>query len=150
LCTHEDREFGKKDDFKIFNIYISNRVFLLVIGLIIMEFPFNQTEWKEILSKLYKRAAKDHPFHVLCTRDAHAAIKMICGQEIPKNFKIRFEPQQNEEIVLLLPKENKGLSRELSESELDEIATGMSCICAAFAQTLELQNQTNQKIIRET
>lgn len=106
-----------------------------------MEFPFTQEEWKEILSLLYKRAATDHQFHTLCSRDAHAAIKLICGKEIPKDVKIRFEPQQADEIVLVLPMENKLLFRELSEKDFTEIAQGMASVCVPFAQTLAIQYQ---------
>lgn len=102
-----------------------------------MEFPLSQKEWKDILSKLYKRAAVDHQFHVLCTRDGHAAIKLICGYEIPKNVGIRFEPQHTDELVLVLPKENKDLFHELSDHDLEEIAEGMARVCTAFTHTLE-------------
>lgn len=97
-----------------------------------MEFPFTQEEWKEILTRLYKRAAVDHQFHVLCMRDSHAAVKMICGKEIPKHFKIRFEEQHPDEVVLILPLENKVLFRELSEQDLEEIARGMASVCVPF------------------
>ena len=101
-----------------------------------MEFPFNQEEWREILTRLYKRAAVDHQFHVLCARDSHAAIKLICGKEIPKAFKIRFEEQRPDEVVLVLPLENKVLFRELSEKDLEEIATGMASVCVPFGHHL--------------
>lgn len=100
-----------------------------------MEYPFTQEEWKEVLTKLYKRAATDHQFHVLCTRDAHAAIQLICGKNIPKDVKIRFEPQQADEIVLVLPQENKVLFHELSDRNLEEIARGMAAVCAPFIET---------------
>lgn len=105
-----------------------------------MKFPFTQQEWQEILTRLYKRAAVDHPFHVLCTRDAHAAIKLICGQEIPKNIGIRFEPQHSDEIVCTLPKENKELFNPLSDKDLEKIAQGSSLICDTLAQTLDLHS----------
>ena len=100
-----------------------------------MEFPFTQEEWREILSLLYKRAAVDHQFHVLCTRDAHTAIKLICGKELPKNIHIRFEEQQPDETVLVLPRENKVLFRELKDHDLEEIARGMAAVCLPFAGT---------------
>lgn len=106
-----------------------------------MEFPFTQDEWKDILTHLYKRAAADHQFHVLCTRDAHAAIKLVCGKELPKNVQIRFEPQKPNEIVLVLPQENKVLLHELSDQDLEDIAEAMASVCIPFAQTLEIQHQ---------
>jgi len=102
-----------------------------------MDFPFTQQEWKEILFRLYKRAATDHPFHVLCTRDAHAAIKLICGKEIPKNVGVRFEPQHTDEIILVLPKENKDLFHELTDHAFEKIAEGMANVCVSLSQTLE-------------
>jgi hypothetical protein len=104
-----------------------------------MEFPFTQQEWKEILARLYKRAASDHQFHILCTRDAHSAIKLICGHEIPKNIGIRFEPQHSDELILVLPKENKELFHPLSEHDLEEIAEGMAHVCLPLTHTLEAQ-----------
>lgn len=104
-----------------------------------MQFPFSQQEWKEILTRLYQRAAVDHQFHVLCTRDGHSAIKLICGYEIPKNVGIRFEPQHSDEMVLLLPKENKELFHPLSEQALGEIAAGMAQICVPLSKTIEHQ-----------
>lgn len=106
-----------------------------------MEFPFTQDEWKEILSKLYKRAAVDHQFHVLCTRDAQSAIKLICGKDLPNGIHIRFEPQLSDEIVLVLPRENKVLFHELSDHDLEDIADAMANVCIPFAQTLEIQYQ---------
>ena len=103
-----------------------------------MESPFSQQEWKEILTRLYKRAAVDHQFHVLCTRDGHSAVKLICGYEIPKHVGIRFEPQHTDEIVLVLPKENKDLFHPLSEKALEEFAAGMAQVCVPFTQALEL------------
>jgi hypothetical protein len=103
-----------------------------------MQFPFSQDEWKEILTHLYKRAAVDHQFHVLCTRDGRAAIKLICGYEIPKHVHVRFEPQHSDEIVLVLPKENKELFHELSDGALEEIAAGMAKVCVPFSTTLEM------------
>jgi len=103
-----------------------------------MEFPFIQEEWKEILTHLYKRAAIDHQFHTLCMRDSHAAIKIISGKEIPKNYRIRFEEQHSDEVVLILPLENKVLFQELTEQELEVIAAGMASVCAPFGhQTWE-------------
>lgn len=110
--------------------------------MIIMEFPFTQQEWKDILTRLYKRAAVDHQFHVLCMRDSHTAIKMICGKELPKEYKIRFEQQQPDEVVLILPLENKVLFRELSEQDLEEIARGMASVCLPFgSQTPAITQQ---------
>jgi hypothetical protein len=106
-----------------------------------MEFPFTQQQWKEILTRLYKRAAVDHQFHVLCTRDSHAAIKLICGYEIPRSVGVRFEPQHSDEIILVLPKENKDLFNELSDHDLEEIAEGMARICIPFTHALESQPQ---------
>jgi hypothetical protein len=100
-----------------------------------MELPFTQQEWKEILTHLYKRAASDHQFHVLCTRDAHAAIKLICGKEIPKSVKIRFALQQPDEMIFVLPTENKILSRELSDKDLEQIGIGMALVCAPFTHS---------------
>jgi hypothetical protein len=111
-----------------------------------MEFPFTQHEWKEILIRLYKRAAVDHQFHVLCTRNSHAAIKMICGKEIPKQFKIRFEQQQPDEVVLILPLENKVLFRELSEQDLEEVARGMATVCVPFGNhSMAITQQKGQR-----
>ncbi|NGX61622.1 MAG: hypothetical protein K940chlam9_01109 [Chlamydiae bacterium] len=110
-----------------------------------MEFPFSQEEWQEILTRLYKRAAVDHQFHVLCTRDSHAAIKMISGREIPKHFTIRFEEQKPDEIVLVLPLENKVLFRELGEQDLEEIARGMAAVCVPFAQSLAITQKTTPR-----
>lgn len=111
-----------------------------------MEFPFTQHEWKEILTRLYKRAAVDHQFHVLCTRDSHAAVKMICGKEIPKQFKIRFEQQQPDEVVLILPLENKVLFRELSEQDLEEVARGMATVCVPFGNhSMAITQQKSQR-----
>ncbi len=73
-----------------------------------MDFPFTQEEWKEVLTRLYKRAAVDHQFHVLCTRDSHAAIKLICGEEIPKSVHIRFEEQQSDETLLRVRRVSDG------------------------------------------
>jgi len=102
-----------------------------------MEFPFSQQEWKEILTRLYKRAAVDHQFHVLCTRDGSAAIKLICGYEVPKHVGIRFEPQHTDEIVLVLPKENRELFHALNEEALENIAAGMAQVCVPFSKTME-------------
>ena len=102
-----------------------------------MKFPFTQDQWKEILTHLYKRAAVDHQFHVLCTRDSHAAIKLVCGHDIPREVAIRFEPQHHDEIVLVLPKENKELFHELSDHDLSEIAEGMSKVSVALSHTLQ-------------
>jgi hypothetical protein len=102
-----------------------------------MEFPFSQEEWREILTRLYKRASVDHQFHVLCTRDGHAAIKLVCGFEIPKHIGIRFEPQHSDELVLVLPKENKDLFHELNDEALEQIAAGMAQVCIPFSKTLE-------------
>ncbi len=107
-----------------------------------MEFPFTQQEWKEILSRLYKRAASDHQFHTLCLRDSHTAIKMICGKELPKHFRIRFAEQHPDEVVLILPLENKVLFRELSDADLEEIAKGMAMVCLPFgSQAMEITQQ---------
>lgn len=103
-----------------------------------MQFPFTQQEWKEILTRLYARAAVDHQFHVLCTRDSHAAIKLICGYEIPKHVGIRFEPQHSDEIVLVLPRENKELFNELTDKEFSQVAEGMSQVCVCLTQTMEV------------
>jgi hypothetical protein len=103
-----------------------------------MGFPFTQSEWKEILTLLYKRAAVDHQFHILCTRDAHAAIKLICGKEIPKHIHIRFEPLQPDEIVLVLPRESHDQLRRLSDKDLETIANGMATICVPISQTLPI------------
>lgn len=99
-----------------------------------MEFPFNQSEWKEILTVLYKRAAVDHQFHILCQRDSHAAIKLVCGKEIPSEVQIRFEPQQADEVILILPLENKLLFKALSDKDLENIASGMATVCAPLSQ----------------
>ncbi|MCH9625655.1 MAG: hypothetical protein S4CHLAM123_08330 [Chlamydiales bacterium] len=106
-----------------------------------MNFPFTQDEWKEILQLVYKRASNDHQFHVLCERDAHAAIKLVCGKQIPKGIHIRFEPQKSDELVLILPQENKVLLHNLSDHDLDDIAESMANVCIPFAQTLEIQHQ---------
>lgn len=110
-----------------------------------MEFPFSQEEWQEILTRLYKRAAVDHQFHVLCTRDSHAAIKMICGKEIPKDYQIRFEEQKQDEVVLILPFENKVLFRELTEEDLEEIARGMATVCLPFGKQALSLTQKKQR-----
>jgi hypothetical protein len=102
-----------------------------------MEFPFSKEEWSEILERLYKRAASDHQFHVLCTRDAHSAIKLICGRDIPKNVGLRFEPQHTDELVMVLPRENKDLFHPLSDEDLRKIAEGMSSVTTALAKALE-------------
>lgn len=107
-----------------------------------MEFPFTQDEWKEILTLLYKRAAVDHQFHILCIRDARSAIKLVCGKELPKSVHVRFEPQKSDEIILVLPRENKVLFHELSDNDLEDIAEAMASVCIPFAQTLEIQHQT--------
>ncbi|MFZ0566242.1 MAG: hypothetical protein WAM28_08675 [Chlamydiales bacterium] len=110
-----------------------------------MEFPFTQEEWRAVLAKLYKRAAVDHQFHVLCTRDSHAAIKLICGKEIPKSIRIRFEQQQPDETVLVLPRENKVLFHELSDQDLEEIARGMAVVCLPFSHsTAEIQHKSGK------
>jgi len=111
-----------------------------------MDFPFTQEEWKEILIRLYKRAAVDHQFHILCMRDSHSAIKMICGKEIPKNYRVRFEEQHPDEVVLILPLENKVLFRELSEKDLEEVARGMATVCVPFGhQAMAITQQQNPR-----
>lgn len=110
-----------------------------------MQFPFTQEEWKEILIRLYKRAAVDHQFHTLCLRDTHTAIKMICGKEIPKQFHIRFEEQKADEVVLVLPLENKVLFRELSEHDLEEVARGMAMVCVPFGHTMAITHQQSPR-----
>jgi hypothetical protein len=100
-----------------------------------MEYPFNQSTWKEILTVLYHRAAADHQFHVLCQRDPHAAIKLVCGKEVPSDVTLRFEPQQSEEILLILPPENKELFKPLSDKDLESFATAMATITSLLFQT---------------
>ena len=102
-----------------------------------MEYPFNRQQWKEILARLYKRASVDHQFHVLCTRDAHAAIKLICGHDIPKNIGVRFEPQHTDEIVLVLPKEYKEQLHPFHEKDFDHLAEGMAAVCQTFSSVQE-------------
>lgn len=98
-----------------------------------MEFPFSEQEWKKILTHLYKRAAQDHQFHVLCLRDPLAAIKLVSGKEIPKHFKIYIYEQPTDGMVLILPKENKLLLQELSDKEIEEMAARMAAVSAPLA-----------------
>ncbi len=104
-----------------------------------MEFPFDQAEWKQILTIVYERAAVDHQFHVLCQRDPHAAIKLVCGKEIPATIHLRFESQKAEEMVLILPPENKLLFKPFTEKELAEIAAGMATVCAQLLSSQHRQ-----------
>lgn len=98
-----------------------------------MEFPFSEQEWKKILTHLYKRAAQDHQFHVLCLRDPHAAIKLVSGKEIPKHFKVYIYEQPTDGMVLILPKENKLLLQMHSDKELEEMAARMAAVSTPFA-----------------
>jgi len=92
---------------------------------VIMNNLLTQKEWKDILAKVYKRAAIDHDFYELCLRDAHEAIKQASGKDLPRSQKIRFV-DETEELVFMLPEENKNRNKKLSDSELEALAGGMS------------------------
>lgn len=84
----------------------------------------NQKEWKEILSKVFKRAATDEQFRQLCLKDPHTAIKQVSGKDIPKSINIRFV-DQTEGLVLTLPA--KG-AEELTDAQLEALAGGVSIL----------------------
>lgn len=97
-----------------------------------MEFPFSYDEWKTILTHLYKRASWDHQFHVLCLRDPRAAIKLVSGKDLPKHYDIHIQEQPSDGIVIILPKENKLLLKELSDHDLEEMASRMAAVSSPF------------------
>jgi hypothetical protein len=87
----------------------------------------NQKEWKEILTKVFKRAAADSEFHNLCLTNAREAIKQVSGKEIPEDLKIRFVDQTSE-IVFMLPTVAIKKGEQLSEEQLEMLAGGMSIL----------------------
>lgn len=91
------------------------------------QITFTQSEWKEVLSKVYRRAAMDPEFHALCLRDPHAAIKQATGKDLSKGIKIRFM-DESEEIIFMLPAENRNRVEPLIDSQLEELAEGMSIL----------------------
>lgn len=89
-----------------------------------MHLPFSEDEWKKILRNIYKRAASDHQFHILCQKDAHSAVKQVSGKEIPRSFKIRFV-DESEELCIMLPSESRHRPHPLSDHELEALADKM-------------------------
>jgi hypothetical protein len=87
----------------------------------------NQKEWKEILTKVFKRAATDHEFHALCLSNAREAIKQVSGKEVPEELRIRFV-DQTDEIVFMLPAVDIKKGEQLSPEQLEMLAGGMSIL----------------------
>jgi hypothetical protein len=89
-------------------------------------------EIRSSMARLAKRAARDPAFRQLALKDPDKAIAEIAGKTPPPGFKVRFVEAKGARMVVSLP-DPLPPGRELSDTELEEVAGGARCggSCAA-------------------
>jgi hypothetical protein len=90
-------------------------------------------EVREVLEKIYKRAATDEEFRELAKKDPQAAFEVF---DYDTNWNLQFvepEEQESDDVLQLPPLVD--VTEQLSEEELEAVAGGAaeSCCCNTCA-----------------
>lgn len=77
---------------------------------------------KKLLQEIDKKAAVDLDFRNLCLTDPYKAIQQISGEEVPKEFNIRFIDNEGYHLTHILPDFMPPTGEELSDEELEKFS----------------------------
>jgi hypothetical protein len=81
-------------------------------------------ELQRVFSEVARRAAIDHGFRVLALKNSTAAIAQVTSRPLPKGVTFRFVDNSGPHKTIPLPDPVPGISEELSDVELENVAGG--------------------------
>ena len=91
-------------------------------------------ELQRTFSEVARRAAVNPEFRALALRDSAAAIARINPRPLPKGMTVRFVDNSGSLKTIPLPDLVSGISEELSEVELENIAGGDSSVTGGWSK----------------
>jgi len=91
-------------------------------------------ELHDVFSEVARRAAVNPEFRALALRDSIAAIAKINPRPLPEGMTFKFVDNSGPVKVIPLPDLVPGISEELSEVELENIAGGDSSVSGGWSK----------------
>lgn len=91
-------------------------------------------ELQNVFSEAARRAAVNPEFRALALRDSVAAIAKITPRPLPKGMTFKFVDNSGPVKTIPLPDPVAGISEELSEVELENIAGGESTVSGGWSK----------------
>lgn len=65
---------------------------------------FNETNWRDAISRVFARAVTDDQYRQLCLSDAKAAVAQVSDIDLPTGFKVEFVARHEDlSYSLVLP-----------------------------------------------
>ena len=91
-------------------------------------------ELQQTFAEVARRAAVNPEFRALALRDSAAAIARVSPRPLPKGMTVRFVDNSGPLKTIPLPDLVSGISEELSEVELENIAGGDSSVSGGWSK----------------
>lgn len=81
---------------------------------------------KEFEAELIEKAFSDPDFREHLTREPRVALQKYMGKALPLGFKLELLEEEENTLIITMPKLDHEKSRELSANELEKVSGGVS------------------------